>query len=757
MRSAFVPFGLAAGLYLLLTIALTWPLILQPGSAVPNDLGDSLLNTFLLDWNTRAVPFTDEWWNLPQFYPVPGATAFSEHLLGLSVLTAPVILASGNALLGYNTAFLLSFPLCAFAAHLLCHAITRRHDASVLAGLGYGFSAYRMSQFSHVQVLSAYWIPAALLALHLFLGRPQWRWALLFAACWWLQALANGYYLFYFSVLVGLWLLWFMAGRSRWIDLAKILAAWGLGALAIVPVALGYWRWQHAYGFRRWPDEIQAFSADVASLLTAPENVRLWGWLKVVERPESQFFPGATILVVTAAGLGLAWVAAARSGRKQLRWSRILLALAAVFALAAATPRWFGPWKVEIFGLRLLSVGTPQKPFSIALLLAAFALAMHPSIRAAWRRRSPLAFYATAAVVMWLFSLGPAPTLMNEPLLYKAPYSWLMLLPGVDGIRVPARFWILATMCLAMAAALAYLQVVTRWSARLPAAPAIIGALLLIEAWPEPLRVIPAPAWRPSHTRAVARLELPLTSGHDLVTLYRAVEHRRPLVNGYSGYFAPHYLAMQHLLQNRDPMVLAHLRSLGAIEAVVDHDEGRARDWLAFIAAQPGAELVHTNESYTAYRLPRVAPEYSLPELQGRQLEISGIRASLYQDDVGRMIDGDRITRWHTGGPQDPENEVVVDLGSARTVRGVEMQIAGYIADFPRELTVELSQDGRDWRAVWSGKGGRLAFVAALKEPLTVPLRIPLDGSTARFVRMRQTASERIYYWSIAELRVFGS
>ena len=86
-----VAFGLAAGLYLLLTIALTWPLVLHPGGRVPNDLGDSLLNTFLLAWNARVVPFTPHWWNLPQFFPIPGAMAFSEHLLGLSLIATPVI------------------------------------------------------------------------------------------------------------------------------------------------------------------------------------------------------------------------------------------------------------------------------------------------------------------------------------------------------------------------------------------------------------------------------------------------------------------------------------------------------------------------------------------------------------------------------------------------------------------------------------------------------------------------------------------
>ena len=48
----------------------------------------------------REVPFTPHWWNLPQFFPIPGAMAFSEHLLGLSLIATPVIWATGNALLG---------------------------------------------------------------------------------------------------------------------------------------------------------------------------------------------------------------------------------------------------------------------------------------------------------------------------------------------------------------------------------------------------------------------------------------------------------------------------------------------------------------------------------------------------------------------------------------------------------------------------------------------------------------------------------
>ena len=113
---------------------------------------------------------------------------------------------------------------------------------------------------------------------------------------------------------------------------------------------------------------------------------------------------------------------------------------------------------------------------------------------------------------MWVFSLGPAPTLMNKPLLYKAPYAWLMLVPGVEGVRVPARFWVLATLCLAVAGALALGYIVERWPTLRRPLVAVVAVLLLVEAWPTALPLLEPPAWRPSNTSAVSRLELPTGS-----------------------------------------------------------------------------------------------------------------------------------------------------------------------------------------------------------------------------------------------------
>jgi hypothetical protein len=746
----------AAAIYLALTTALTWPLILHPAGVVPNDLGDPLLNIWLLSWNARVLPLTSAWWNGAQFFPIAGATAFSEHLLGLSVITTPVILLGGSTLLAYNIAFFLSFPLCALSAYFLTYSICRRHDASLVAGLAFGFAPYRMAQFAHIQVLSAYWMPLALAGLHRYFQERRARWLVLFAGAWLLQALACGYYLFFLSVLVGLWLLWFVAGRERWMELAKVATAWGIATVLMAPILYGYWKFQHAYGMRRGVDEINAFSADVASVLSASSTLRLWGWLDVIDRPESNLFPGITPIALILVGLTLAWRAAVREQIGRLRVSRaLLLASLPIFAIAAS-PLYFGPWKVAIGGLKLLSVGAPYKPLSLAILLLVAAGALHPAVRTAWRRRSALTFYALAAAVMWLFSLGPAPTFLERPFLYKAPYAWLMLLPGGDGVRVPARFWMLAALCLSVATGLAMRQLSGRWPRIGRALPALACVGLLSDAWPAPITLQQPPDARPIHTRAIARLALPVNTSHDVVELYRAIEHRRPMVNGYSGYFPPHYWALQYLLSQHDPDLLTRISAFGPIEVVIDRTLDDGGGWRQFVASHPQAELVYEDAGYTTYRLRRAGELQAFPKIGGDELPIASISAAANAALVGGMTDRNLMTRWHAGREQRPGDSMTVDLGQTRAVNGVEMLLGGYVADFPRQLVVETSVDGGTWSQAWSGRTAAMAFSAALEDPLNLTLPFAFEPRPARYLRFTQNGSERIYYWSVAELRVRG-
>ncbi len=313
-------------------------------------------------------------------------------------------------------------------------------------------------------------------------------------------------------------------------------------------------------------------------MLKAPDNLRLWGWLDVVGRPESALFPGLTVVVLLLAGLTLAWTASAHSGSGRLGTSRWLLAGAAAFGVIAATPAMFGAWKLELFGVKLLSVTTARKPLSVAVLLTAAALVLHPSVRSAWRRRSPLAFYALATVAMWIFSLGPSPTLMNEPVIYKAPYAWLMLLPGVDGVRVPARFWVLGTLCLAMAAALAMAHVTARWPRLRTWLPALACALVVIEAWPQPIPMLRSTG-AAAHPRACRR---PSGTAESAPHTIRSRSIGRPSTDARSstGTAATSRRTTgrcRYMLDQKDPSMLTRLSSMGTIEAVVDHDARRRR------------------------------------------------------------------------------------------------------------------------------------------------------------------------------------
>jgi endo-1,3(4)-beta-glucanase len=120
------------------------------------------------------------------------------------------------------------------------------------------------------------------------------------------------------------------------------------------------------------------------------------------------------------------------------------------------------------------------------------------------------------------------------------------------------------------------------------------------------------------------------------------------------------------------------------------------------------------------------------------------------------MTDGDILTRWHAGREQRGGDSITIDLGQTREVCGVELLIGGFIADFPRHLSIATSDDGGTWSDAWAGGTAMLAFAAALEDPRNVTLPLPFHPRPARYLRLTQNGSEPVYYWSIAELHVRG-
>ena len=266
--------------YTALAVAVTFPLVLHLSSTIAGDLGDPLFITSVLWWNAHVVPLTERWWNGFAFFPVPGMLAFSDHLLGESLLATPLQWLGCSPATAYNLTLLATFPLCAIAAHALGFVLTKRHDAAALCGLAYGFNPYRIARtVSHVQLLAAFGMPAALAALHLMADTGRRRWTTAFAAALIVQALCTGYYIAFFAVLLLLWvLLWFVRWRDGW-RLLLSLAAAGLCLAAVVsPLAIGYARIHREYGMGHNIGEVLMFSADVTSLVTATSRSALWFW-----------------------------------------------------------------------------------------------------------------------------------------------------------------------------------------------------------------------------------------------------------------------------------------------------------------------------------------------------------------------------------------------------------------------------------------------------------------------------------------------
>ena len=756
-------------IYSVLTIALTFPLITNLGRALPNDPGDPALNTWILWWNAHAVPYTAQWWNAPAFYPIPGSLAFSENLLGLSLISTPLQWLGAGPQTAYNVVFLLTFPLCALGAYLLARELTGREDAAFIAGLLFGFAPYRIAHLPQIQCLAAFPMPFALLGLHRYLRDRRARWLVLFGAGWLLQAICNGYYMLFFAVAVGLWIVWFATpvGRAQsteqragWRACAAILVAWIVASLPLVPLLWQYRAIHEGLGFTRDFGTIRDFGADAAALLNAAGALRFWGWLRVYRHAEGELFPGLTIALLIVAGVLLEGKSREPGAKSTLRWvRRVLVLLTLVTALIALSAVFHGPWAFKIIGVQLFSVANPVKPLTYALGLAIALALTGPGLRRAFAARSPIGFYAVAAFLTWLFSLGPAPTLMGKPLMYRGPYALLMLFPGFNALRVPARFWMMTTLCLAVIGAILFDRLASRLGARRLAAAVVVSLAVLADGWVTDFPLAKTPeVWKVEACKgAGALVELPLGEPfHDVAAMYRGMSHGRPLVNGYSGYFPPHYAALRFGLGLRDDDVLTQLAVHGVSDVVIDAAQDGDGVWKRYVMAHPGTQTVCSQDGRTLYRLGSSTQDRSLRGgPAGTPLSIAALRANVNEGDEKFMIDGDRTTRWQSG-PQSDRTVVDIDLGTERSVHGIQLLLGPFVEDFPRALSIEVLGEGAVWKDVYRGGTAGRVFVGAFQSPKDVPLTFAFPPVTARYIRLRTLANDETYYWSVAELKVLG-
>lgn len=528
----------AAGLFLALTLLLTWPLPLHPASASLPMGPDGDLFAWTLAWDAHAFlaqPLAVFDANI--YHPLRHTLAFSENLIGSAFIAAPIIWASGNPVLALNVVVLLSVMLSGLGAYVLARRLGLGQAAAVVAGVIFAFSPPRFFRSGQLHLGVVQWMPFALASLHAYFDTGRRRHLAAAAALFTLQALSSGHGAVFLALAVGVLAVWRLAQRfpgrrqrerligdsqdarqrarttpnraptRRVLGIASALLLLAPSALVYLP----YRAVQVEVGLRR---TLENWAVTPGSFIAAPTHL---------QTALLSLLPGPRILDTASAFLFPGFVP-------------LLLALAAIGALVSGWP-------------------------------------------AAAARPRAIACYAAILVVgLWL-SIGPP--LGVWPLVY-----WL---PGMSFIRVPSRFTILAMLGLAIVAAAGFEWLSARLlPSRRRAFAFAVPLLLVAEFAAVPLAVAPyrvdpplADRWLAGRPGPFAIAEVPLPDPRhagaferrQTLFMLHATAHWQKTVHGYSGIRAPLHDRLYELMRRfPDDACLDQLDRLG-IRYIVVHTE----------------------------------------------------------------------------------------------------------------------------------------------------------------------------------------
>jgi hypothetical protein len=681
-------------------IAATYPLIGRMADHLPSDVSDPVLNAWILGWDAaRLRSGIERLWDAPNFFPYPHTLTYSDHLLGIAVFSAPIQWLSGNPVLTYNIAFLGSWVLSAAGMYVLARSLTGRVDAALVAAAAYTFAPFRIAHLSHLQWLTIGWLPLSLWALHRYFATGAWKFALAAAACFLLQGLTVGYFMYF-----GLLPLAFVAvaelRRTHVAARRLVVQAATVGVLliaAVAPVARAYYANRQQLGMRRSMDDIRDHSADLRDFASA---ARLPIAARVLPDggSEHSLFPG-----LTTTALVLVAVVACRRRWPVMIYVAITLA-AFVLSFGPAPAAWGhvlpypGPYRVLLAVVPGLDALRAPARLAAVLILASALLAAFGSVwvldRAGAARRTVVTVALLTAIVAegWM---APMPVAAFDPAgdpRDRAAYHYLRGLPPGGVLELP------------------------------------LG--------------VPEREFR-----------------YQYLTLI----HEHPVVNGHSGYIAPlvRFLEGGHSPFGEANHLDAALEMAGGIGVryvVVHRDE--FKDGAGFDAivdaARSHPERVTALHDFNGIVVLTLRGEPPPRRPDARPVPASALRvtASAETDRVPLMLDGDPRSRWLTGRPQNGTEWIDVQLDRVRDVAIISMTMAERsFGDYPRGLAVDVTDDSGT-RTVYEGFVTAQFAQGLIAHPKYPSIEIVIPSNRARSVRLRQTGTTRSFFWSLHELQL---
>lgn len=374
-----------------LAILTTWPLILHLPSRIAPDLGDPVRTSWEIAWVGHALLHSPgSLFDANAFYPHSLSLAFSDSLLGYGPAGW---IGSGTvaALVRYNLLFLFAWSLCFVGAYLLARELGAGRVGGAVAGAAFAYAPYRITEAGHLHVISGGGI-----ALSLFL-------------------LLRGY-----------------RRSSR----GLVLAGWLVAA------------WQISLGFTLGLQ--LAYLMAVLGLITV-----YWGWRAYGRALGRTLLAQRALVLITCLGVALCGVVTVYEARPYLK-------VASEYPTAKRTLREVknyssGPWALIsassenrvwgsiTAGARAHVHSKNEDVFFPGLAIGVLALIGLASSIYTRRLRIGL---ACGVVICAVLAMGMGLTGAGYP--YRLLYDHA---PGWEGVRVPGRVFIMATLFLALLAA----------------------------------------------------------------------------------------------------------------------------------------------------------------------------------------------------------------------------------------------------------------------------------------------------------------
>jgi hypothetical protein len=305
-------------LYLVLSIALTYPLVFNMKNSLPGVTppGDQLFNIWVFSWEKHAFFNKDvNFWDANIFYPVKNALLYSDYNPGIFFFTLPLLSIFHDPILVCNLLFILmAVCLSGFFMYLLVLYFTKNHFASFVAGLIFTFSPYRFGHLNHFKIHFIFYFPLIILFLDRYLRNRKLKDLICFVIFFVLQFLVSSYLAFYLVFLVGIYILGFYLIKKEMFhfpSFIKLILALMVAGLMIFPFIYPYIKAKKEIGLARPIFLIQESAPTPKDFFSIGFDNKLYnflrskGWFPPVAQfdAEKQLFFGFGALFLSIIGL----------------------------------------------------------------------------------------------------------------------------------------------------------------------------------------------------------------------------------------------------------------------------------------------------------------------------------------------------------------------------------------------------------------------------------------------------------------------